>query len=85
MDVEEQLVKYFKEHGDVDVAHDTPLVEHCVIDSMGVMELIAFIVETFNLQLDMDDLTIDNFATIDDIKNLIVRKRERNEFEAVSN
>ena len=76
MNVEEQLVRYFKKHADADVAHDTPLVEHGVIDSMGVMELIAFIESTYDLQLDMDDLTIENFATINDIKNLIVMKRE---------
>ena len=77
MNIEEQLVQYFKENGDAEVSFDTHLVEEHVIDSMGVIELIAFIQSTFDVELEMDDLTIDNFATINDITKFIVSKREK--------
>ena len=76
MSIEEQIVNYLKNHAGEEVEFDTPLVEDGIIDSMGVMDLIAFIESTYKLDLDMDDLTIENFATITDIKNFILCKRE---------
>ena len=78
MNIEQQLVDYFKDSTDVELTADTPLLESGVVDSMGVMTLIAFIENEYGLVLDMDDLTIENFATIKDIKNLINgKKREQ--------
>ena len=76
MSIEEQLVEYFKENGGEEVELETPLVEDGIIDSMGVIELISFIKTTYNIEIDMDDLTIDNFATVNDIMNFILLKRE---------
>lgn len=76
MKIEDDLINYLKNHAGEEVAFDTPLVEDGIIDSMGVMDLIAFIESTYHLDLDMDDLTIENFATINDIKSFIMCKRE---------
>ena len=76
MSIEEQLLEYFKENGGEEVELETPLVEDGIIDSMGVIELISFIKTTYNIEIDMDDLTIDNFATVNDIMNFILLKRE---------
>ena len=62
MTVEQQLIDYLQHSTDIEVTLDTPLMESGVIDSMGVMTLIAFIANEYDLVLDMDDLTIDNFA-----------------------
>ena len=75
MTVEQQLIDYLQHSTDIEVTLDTPLMESGVIDSMGVMTLIAFIANEYDLVLDMDDLTIDNFATIENIKNLINGKK----------
>jgi len=76
MNIEEQLIAYFKENAgaDLEVSYDTLLVEDGVIDSMGVMDLIAFIEKTFGVSMEMDDLEIENFATINHIKTFIVNK-----------
>jgi len=76
MKIEEQLITYFKENAgaDLEVSYDTLLVEDGVIDSMGVMDLIAFIEKTFGVSMEMDDLEIENFATINHIKMFIVGK-----------
>jgi len=76
MNIEQQLVYYLQESTDVELTADTPLLESGVIDSMGVMALIAFIENEYGLVLDMDDLTIENFATVKDIKNLINGKKK---------
>jgi acyl carrier protein len=42
---------------------DTPLLGN-VIDSQGVIELIAFIQERFTIAVDDEEVTIDNFASV---------------------
>ena len=74
--IEEGLVGYFKDKLNADVTSDTPLIEEQVIDSMGVMELISFIQETYEVELDMDDLTIENFESIRHIYELVMSKRD---------
>jgi len=76
MNVEEQLIGYLNERSEEQVTRDTLLVEERVIDSMGVMDLIEFAVETFDVELDVEDLTIENFESVKEFAALILRKRE---------
>ena len=76
MNLEEQLIAYLNERSEETVTRDTLLVEERVIDSMGVMELIEFAVETFGVELDVDDLTIDNFESVKEFSALIRSRRE---------
>jgi len=75
MNVEDELIRYIIETTGTTVLPDTPLVEEGIIDSMGVMDLLAFIETTYGINPDMDDLTIENFETVNAIKNFIVSKR----------
>lgn len=74
--IEEGLVRYFKDKLNADVTSDTLLIEEQVIDSMGVMELISFIQESYEVELDMDDLTIENFESIRHVSELVMSKRD---------
>jgi acyl carrier protein len=73
-EIENRLIDYFKEKVDTVVDSDTLLLDEKVIDSMGVIELVAFLEETYKVEFMDDDLTIDNFKTIGSISNLIVSK-----------
>ena len=73
-EIENRLIDYFKEKVDTVVDSDTLLLEEKVIDSMGVIELVAFLEETYKVEFVDDDLTVDNFKTIDSIVKLIVSK-----------
>ena len=73
-EIENKLIDYFKEKVDTIVDSDTLLLEDKVIDSMGVIELVAFLEATYGVEFTDDDLTIDNFKTIGSISNLIVSK-----------
>jgi acyl carrier protein len=75
MSLEKELLDYFHERSEETLTANTDLVEDNVIDSMGVMELIEFLEARYGVQLDMEDLTIENFATVQDIANLIEAKR----------
>ena len=76
MNIEEQLIAYLNERSEETVTRDTLLVEERIIDSMGVMELIEFAVERFGVELDLDDLTIENFESVKEFSALILSKRE---------
>jgi len=73
-EIENKLIDYFKEKVDTVVDSDTLLLEEKVIDSMGVIELVAFLEETYKVEFVDDDLTVDNFKTIDSIVKLIISK-----------
>jgi acyl carrier protein len=73
-EIENRLIDYFKEKVDTVVDSDTLLLEEKVIDSMGVIELVAFLEETYKVEFVDDDLTVDNFKTIDSIVKLIISK-----------
>jgi len=73
-EIENRLVDYFKEKADTVVDSDTLLLEEKVIDSMGVIELVAFLEATYEVEFTDDDLTVDNFKTIGSISNLIVSR-----------
>ncbi len=74
--IEEVLVRYFKENLSADVTPDTLLIEEQIIDSIGAMELVSFIQETYGIELDMEDLTIENFESIRHVSELVVSKRD---------
>lgn len=72
--IEKQLIDYFKINTDNIVDSKTPLLEEKIIDSMGVIELVAFIESTYGVELTDDDLTVENFKDIDTITKLILVK-----------
>ena len=48
-----------------------------LVDSMGMMKLIAFIEENFNLKIPPEDLIIENFMTVEAIGNYLARRKEK--------
>lgn len=54
---------------------DTDLFESDVLDSMGVLELVAFVEEELGILLDQDDLTINNFRSLNQIVITLAGKR----------
>lgn len=75
MTIETQLITYFKDTLDADVAPGTPLIEQGIIDSMGVMDLVTFIEQSFGVEFEMDDMTVEKLGTVAAISNLITSKR----------
>ena len=45
-----------------------------IIDSMGMMRLVAFVEETFAISVPLEDITIQNFRTIEAIDEYLVRR-----------
>jgi acyl carrier protein len=57
------------------VAEDEHLMERGIVDSMGMMELIAFLEERFAVQTGDDEIIESNFATLGRIAAFVARKR----------
>ena len=56
-----------------DLADDAPLLGG-VIDSLGLMQLISFLEEEFNVTIDDAEVTADHFRTVSDIEQLVSQK-----------
>lgn len=54
----------------------TPLFSSGVIDSFGVLELIAFLEDTFHITIDTTQHDLLEFDTLEKIEQLVSRERE---------
>ncbi len=61
--------------GDADrLAPDTALLEKGIIDSTGIIELVSFIEQTYNITVDDDELITENFSNLNRITTYIQSK-----------
>ena len=56
--------------------HDAvPLLESRVIDSLGVLDVVVFLEQSFSIKITDEELTPDNFANIDSMAAFVRRKQ----------
>lgn len=60
---------------DVQLTADDALLARGIIDSMGVVELIAFIEDEFGVEVGDDDVTEQNLGTLADIATYVLSKQ----------
>jgi len=58
---------------------DLPLLSSGIIDSLGVLDLVTFLERSFNIRIADEELTPENFASINTISSFI--KTKKNEVE----
>lgn len=58
-----------------DLGSDTSLLKRGVIDSTGVLELVAFVEERYGITVADDELVPDNLDSISRISDFITRKQ----------
>jgi acyl carrier protein len=63
---------YFTE--DNFIADDVSFLETGVIDSMGVMELVAFVQSEFSVEVAQAEVVVENFDSIHKLANFVRRK-----------
>jgi acyl carrier protein len=78
MDIQQQIREYIVDNilfGDgKNLQPDTSFQEEGVFDSMGLLELIAFLEDTYDISVEDDDLTIENLGSVQDVSRLVQRK-----------
>jgi acyl carrier protein len=82
MTIGSSLISFIQEEivGDgrgITVDADTRLIDGGLIDSMGLMQIIAFIEEQTALRISDDEVMPDNFQTVASMERLIARLRSR--------
>lgn len=78
MDAAERIKGFIKdeilfEDTSATLTDETPLLNG-VIDSLGLMQLVAFLEEEFDVEIDDTDMTADHFRTVADIQQLVTQK-----------
>ena len=56
------------------ISEKTMLLGEGILDSLGIMNLSIKINEQFHIEIDIFDITPENFATVEDITNLVNSK-----------
>jgi acyl carrier protein len=79
VDIKDQIRQYiaqdllFSDNG-FKYGDDASFLEEGIVDSLGVMELVFFIEETFGLTTTDEELTPDNFDSVNKLANFIQRR-----------
>jgi acyl carrier protein len=60
------------------IANDDPLLENGIVDSLGVLDIVAFIESEFGVAAVDDELVPENFRTIQRIAEFVQRKKDGN-------
>ena len=79
MSVEETIRTYIAENilfSDNGYPHadDTSFLEEGIVDSMGIMELVMFVDESFGITVEDEELVPDNFDSVSQLAAYIRRK-----------
>ena len=64
------------EDSSTSLSDDTALIGG-VLDSLGLMQLVAFLEEEFGVEIDDADITVDHFRSIVDIEKLVEQKKAK--------
>jgi methoxymalonate biosynthesis acyl carrier protein len=76
MNVRDTIVDYIEGiANETDFDHSTNLFESGLLTSLDVLSLVAFIEETFALEISGDDIEMETFGTIDGLIAMITTKR----------
>lgn len=59
------------------ISNDTPLFEKGIIDSTGVLELVAFIEDNFKVKVQDEELVQDNFSSLIAIEKFLQSKNNK--------
>ncbi len=79
-EIKEQIREFIIENflfgeGGEDLKDDDSFLEKGVIDSTGVLELVEWIEETFNIKVDDEELVPENLDSINNLEKFISRKK----------
>jgi len=77
--IEEQIRHYIAENilfsgNGYPHSDDTSFLENGVVDSMNVMELVAFVEETYHTRVEDNEIVPSNFDSVTNLANYLRRK-----------
>src|SRR5713226_7441258 len=80
MDLEKHIRKYVAENllyvdDDFEYDNDTSFIGEGLIDSMGIMELVTYVQSDFDITVEQQEVTPDNFDSMNKLVAFIRRKQ----------
>ncbi len=69
------VVARFPSARGLNLGDEASLLDAGLIDSLGVLDLVAFVEETFGIQVGDDDLIPDNFDSVGALVRFVLRQR----------
>jgi acyl carrier protein len=57
--------------GRTEIADDEDLIDTGIVNSLGIFQLVAFLEERFKISIGDEEITPENFGTIDGIERLV--------------
>jgi methoxymalonate biosynthesis acyl carrier protein len=77
-DVEQVILAFLRERSGVELpSASANLIETGILDSMMFVDLIVLIEEQFGVVAELDDLEIENFATVARMAQFVVERRPK--------
>lgn len=70
--IKDYIAKEFKP--EIALDNDSQLIHQGIIDSLAIFMLIGFIDEQFGVKIDPEDVSLENFETINAIRDLVISK-----------
>lgn len=71
------LTKTLIRDDDLDLELDEPIFSSGLLDSFSVIQLMRFLEETFDIRIQVSDVTIADFDTVTKIEALVAKLRAR--------
>jgi acyl carrier protein len=62
----------------IEIVEDESLMDQGLIDSTGILELITFIENTYNIKIDNNEIIPENLDTLDNMQKFLSIKIEKN-------
>ena len=70
----EQIIEIMKRvRNDIDYDNDTAMIDDGILDSFDVVGIVSELMAEFNVEIDVDEITPDNFNSVDGVVALIER------------
>jgi acyl carrier protein len=69
------LLERFPQISPADLDEDKPLLTSGALDSLGVLELVAFIEENYSIELQDEDLVPDNFDRLSALVEFVEQRK----------
>ncbi len=70
------IIENFLFEEDEDMKEDTSFLENGIIDSTGILELVAFLEETFEIAIEDEELIPENLDSIENVVQYVQKKKE---------
>lgn len=76
MDIKKDIHAFIKEKYDAEVGDDESLFARGYLDSMDLLDLVAYIEERSGVKIDDTEIVPDNFDTVSSINNMVQRLKQ---------